>query len=237
MAEEERAYFEDKAKNIQALAQLGISVEILAHELDATDSLVNKGLNSLPSDVKKHPGYLTALNAHKSLTQQIRFLSPLKLSGYQLRRTITGAEIEQHLKSFFNDRFERQQVEVIFSPAFVKISIKDLPSRIFPVFVNLMNNALYWVRLSAKRLIKLDVLDGEVVFANSGPPVDDDDVPRLFELFYSRRANGNGVGLYLCRENLAVARHKIRYETDEDQQVIVGGANFVINFNGMEIEV
>ncbi|MFZ6871815.1 ATP-binding protein [Undibacterium sp. Di27W] len=237
MAEEEKAYFEDKAKSLQALAQLGISVEILAHELEELDGMVTAGLNSLPKDIKEtHPGYRTAYNAHKSLTQQIRFLSPLKLSGYQIRTVITGKEIQRQIEMFFKDRFSRQRVEMRFEDTFLRMSIKDLPSRIYPVFVNLINNALYWVCLSEYRLIKIDVVENEVVIANSGPPVDEDDIPRLFELFYSRRSNGHGVGLYLCKENLAVAHHKIRYGARDDIQLIEDGANFIITFNGMEIE-
>lgn len=237
MAEEEKSYFEDKAKSVQALAQLGISVEILAHELEELDSMVTSGLNSLPSDIKNaHPGFKTAFNAHKALTQQIRFLSPLKLSGYQVRKEIKGKDIQDHVEKFFRDRFTRQRVEVIFGEAFLKMSIIDLPSRIYPVFVNLINNALYWVCLSEQRSIQIDVIKDEVIIANSGPPIDEDDIPRLFELFYTKRSNGHGVGLYLCKENLAVAHHKIRYSAPGDVQLISGGANFIITFSGMEIE-
>lgn len=231
MAEEEKAYFEDKAKSLQALAQLGISVEILAHELEELDSLVHRGLLSLPQDVKKdHPGYQIAFNAHKALTQQIRFLSPLKLSGYQARREITGKDIAQHIKQFFGDRFTRQRVELKIDEEFLRLKIRDLPSRIFPVFVNILNNALYWVCLSETRVIHIGRIGDEVIIANSGPAIDADDVPRLFELFYSRRASGHGVGLYLCKENLAVAHHEIRYSTDGDLKLISGGANFIIKF-------
>jgi signal transduction histidine kinase len=236
MAEEEKSYFENKAKNLQALAQLGISVEIMAHELEELDGMVTSGLNSLPRDIKSsHPGFKIAYDAHKALTQQIRFLSPLKLSGYQLRTEISGQDISRHIETFFRDRFIRQRVELKFGERFLKMSIKDLPSRIYPVFVNLINNALYWVCLSEYRLIHIDIVEDEVIIANSGPPVDEDDIPQLFELFYSRRSNGHGVGLYLCRENLAVAHHKIRYSPSDDIQLISGGANFVITFNGMEI--
>ncbi len=236
MAEEEKAYFEEKAKSLQALAQLGISVEILAHELEELDGMVTSGLNSLPSDIKSnHPGFKTAYNSHKALTQQIRFLSPLKLSGYQSRQEITGKMIQEHIEKFFRDRFERQRVNIQFQEKFTRMRIKDLPSRIYPVFVNIINNALYWVSLAQERRIVIDVVDDEVVIANSGPPVDDDDIPRLFELFYSRRSNGNGVGLYLCKENLAVAHHKIRYVPPSDAQLVQGGANFAITFNKMEM--
>jgi signal transduction histidine kinase len=234
MAEEEKAYFEDKAKKLQSLAQLGISVEVMAHELEQLDLLVTRGLNSLPTEVKKLPGYSTAFNAHKALTQQIRFLSPLKLSGYQVRQDITGEMIISHIKRFFRDRFDRQRVEMTFSESFKSISIRDLPSRIYPVFVNIINNALYWVSLSEERKIEISVIDDCVVIGNTGPKVDEDDIPRLFDLFYSRRSNGHGVGLHLCKENLAVAHHKIWYEQDESKMLFTNGANFVIEFNGME---
>ncbi|EDI1698762.1 ATP-binding protein [Salmonella enterica subsp. enterica serovar Bareilly] len=236
LSEEEREYFEDKAKSLNALAQLGISVEILSHELEEMDSMVTRGLNSLPSTAKEHPGFTLALNAHRSLTKQIRFLSPLKISGYQSRQKITGKNIIDYILKFFGDRFERQRITIEFGDDFKNISINDIPSRIYPVFTNIINNAMYWVSLSNDRLIKIDFVNSLVIIANTGPAIDPDDIPRLFELFYSKRANGHGVGLYLCRENLAVAHHKIWYSDPnvEDDYLIKDGANFVIKFNGVE---
>ncbi|WP_254635966.1 hypothetical protein [Acinetobacter bereziniae] len=60
IAEEERSDIEEKMRTINAVAQLGISVEILSHELEELDSLVSRGLNSLPSNVKEHPGFKLA---------------------------------------------------------------------------------------------------------------------------------------------------------------------------------
>lgn len=68
IAEEERSDIEEKMRTINAVAQLGISVEILSHELEEIDSLVTRGLNSLPRDVKHHPGFQLAYNSHKALT-------------------------------------------------------------------------------------------------------------------------------------------------------------------------
>lgn len=236
IAEEERSEIEEKMRTINAVAQLGISVEILSHELEEIDSLVTRGLNSLPSDVKEHPGFKLAYNSHKALTSQIRFLSPLKISGYQTRQTITGKNIEAHINQFYGDRFERQRINFEVTEAFRSLKISDLPSRIYPVFINLINNAMYWVTLVEDRKIKLDLIDDLVVIANSGPKVDEDDVQRLFDLFYTKRANGRGVGLYLCRENLAVAHHKIWYaeQHNDDPFIFEEGTNFIIKFNGLE---
>lgn len=236
IAEEERSDVEEKMRTINAVAQLGISVEILSHELEEIDSLVTRGLNSLPNDVKQHPGFQLAYNSHKALTSQIRFLSPLKISGYQTRQTITGKNIEAHINQFYGDRFERQRINFEVTEAFRSLKISDLPSRIYPVFINLINNAMYWVSLVEDRKIKIDLVNDLVVIANSGPKVDEDDVQRLFDLFYTKRANGRGVGLYLCRENLAVAHHKIWYaeQHNDDPFIFEEGANFIIKFNGLE---
>ena len=236
IAEEERSDIEEKMRTINAVAQLGISVEILSHELEEIDSLVTRGLNSLPNDVKQHPGFQLAYNSHKALTSQIRFLSPLKISGYQTRQTITGKNIEAHINQFYGDRFERQRINFEVTEAFRSLKISDLPSRIYPVFINLVNNAMYWVSLVEDRKIKIDLVNDLVVIANSGPKVDEDDVQRLFDLFYTKRANGRGVGLYLCRENLAVAHHKIWYaeKHNDDPFIFEEGANFIIKFNGLE---
>jgi len=237
IAEEEKTYFEEKASQLQSLAQLGISVEVLAHEIEAQDGLVTRGLNSLPSETKKHPGFVTAMNAHKALTAHIRFLSPLKLSGYQARQEISGKDIQSHIMKFFRDRFERQRVDLQIAEEFLNVCLRDLPSRIYPVFINILNNALYWVCLGDinKRIIRIGLIGDEVVIANSGPPVDVDDSGSIFDLFTTKRANGHGVGLYLCKENLAVAHHKIRYSSEGDIKLIEDGANFVISFNGLEI--
>ncbi|MBJ9420794.1 ATP-binding protein [Acinetobacter oleivorans] len=236
IAEEERTNFEEKMHNINAVAQLGITVEILSHELEEIDSLVTRGLNSLPSEIKKHPGYKLAFNSHKALTSQIRFLSPLKISGYQARQEITGKSIESHIIEFFEDSFIRQRIDFEVSDTFRSLKINDLPSRIYPVFINIINNAMYWVSLVEKRQIKIDLVNNLVIIANSGPKVDEEDIPKLFELFYTKRANGRGVGLYLCRENLAVAHHKIWYaeQHNDDPLIFEEGANFIIKFNGLE---
>lgn len=236
IAEEEREYFEDKATKLQAVAQAGLSVEVLSHEIEQQDLLVRRGLNSLPSEIKKHSGYITAFNAHRALTEHIRFISSLKISGYQSRQEITGGMIEEHIRRFFRDRFERQRVRIDFSEEFLSMAIRDLPSRIYPVFVNILNNALYWVCLSQEREIKIDVINFKVVIANTGPAVDIDYVPKLFELFETERRDGHGVGLYLCRENLSIANHKIWYAENPDEQIFKNGANFVIEFNGMEMK-
>ncbi|ELR8700965.1 ATP-binding protein [Vibrio vulnificus] len=236
LAEEERVEAEKEVNQIRALAQLGVSFEILAHELAAQDRAVTRSLNSMSSSAKNELGFKNAMRAHRQFTDYLRFLSPLKLSGYQPRDDISGKDIIRNVMKFFGDQFEQQNIYLEFSDSFKRLNIVDVQSRIIPVFVNLINNALYWVGLSQyERVIRVDVVNDLVIIANSGPAVDQDEVDNLFQLFYSKRPSGNGVGLYLSKQNLAVARHKIWYGEKAEEKLISDGANFVIQFRGMEI--
>lgn len=221
---------------MRSLAQLGISFEILAHELSAQDKAVTRSLNSMSSSAKAELGFKNAMKAHKQFTEYLRFLSPLKLSGYQTRDDITGQEIVKNVKLFFQDQFEQQNINLEFSDTFIRMNVVDVKSRIIPVFINLLNNALYWVALAEhEREIKVGIINDLVVIANNGPAIDPDDIGNLFQLFYSRRPTGNGVGLYLSKQNLAIARHNIWYAEKPEEKLIQDGANFVIQFRGMEV--
>ena len=232
ITENEKSDLAAQVQKIQGVAQLGIAVEIIGHELEDLDEQTRRNLQRLPAAVRQSEAYKLAYEAHRSLTDQLRFLSPMNLAGYRPRQKITGKDIASYLQGFFHRRIEATRVQFIVTDAFVNFSISDLHSRIYPVFVNLVNNALYWVARSNQRIIKLDRVGDKVIIADSGPGVDPDDVEDLFDLFFTRRAQGRGVGLYLTRVNLAVTHHTIRYARKDDPHVL-SGANFIIEFKGL----
>lgn len=232
VTEDDRSELEDQLRDIRAVAQIGITVEIIGHEFETLEADVRRNLQKLPAAAKATDAYEAAMRAHLALADRLRFLSPLKIGGYRAREKITGVQIADYVAEFFSSVFTSQRIEFSSTDAFRKIEIRDIPSRIFPVFINLVNNAIYWTSLATERQIKLDFLDGLAVIADTGPGVDPEDVPRLFELFFSRRRSGRGVGLYLSRVNLAVAGHKIRYATADDPKTL-GGANFIVDFKGV----
>jgi signal transduction histidine kinase len=230
--DDDRAELEDRLKDIYLVAQLGIAVEIIGHELETLDVEVRRNLEKLPADVKSSRPFKLAFEAHSALTEKLRFLAPMRVAGYRNRETITGAEIADYVEEFFKRRFKTEEISFEPTKAFKAISFSDLRSRIYPVFVNLVNNSLYWLQFVKDRRIILDFQDGKVVLSDSGQGVDPDDVGRLFQLFFTRRAKGRGLGLFLSRANLAVARHHIRYATGDDPRPLKG-ANFVMEFQGV----
>lgn len=223
---------EEQLRDIQAVAQIGITVEIIGHEFETLESEVKRNLAKLPSATRQTEAFKQALRSHQALADRLRFLAPLKIGGYRARETITGQQIADYISEFFSTMFKDQRIEFLATASFRKAAITDIPSRIFPVFINLVNNAVYWTSQSSERKIRLDFKDGLAIIADSGPGVDPEDVPRLFNIFFTKRRSGRGVGLYLSRANLSVAGHKIRYATGDDPKVL-GGANFIIEFKGV----
>ena len=232
---ERQEELEEQLRDIRAVAQIGITVEIIGHEFEALESEVKRNLAKLPLAARQTAVYKQALRSHQALADRLRFLAPLKIGGYRSRENITGQQIADYVSEFFSTMFKDQRIDFLATAAFRKIAITDIPSRIFPVFINLINNAIYWTSQSTERRICLDFKDGVAVIADSGPGVDLEDISRLFNIFFTRRRSGRGVGLYLSRANLAVAGHKIRYATGDDPKIL-GGANFIIDFKGVRAD-
>jgi signal transduction histidine kinase len=232
-SEEQRQVVEKRLEDMHGLAQIGITVEIIGHELNELDAEVERHLGRLPEDVRKTRAYRGALTAHRALMERLNFLAPMRMAGVTLKERIHGEQIASYLHDFFHRTLQQRRIELHATDAFRAMSFIDYPHRIYPVFVNLVNNAAYWVTMVERREIVLDRRDDAVIVADSGPGIEPDDQSRIFELFFTRRTNGRGVGLYLCKANLEVGDHSIEYISNPDERLLPG-ANFAIRFKGME---
>jgi signal transduction histidine kinase len=231
--------YREEITRLHALAQLGITVEVIGHEIEGLDMTVTRSLKTiaeLSTDPRITQANVEALEAQQILSDKWRFLSPLKLSGEKISRTLTGTDIYQYVDRFFAANFNDKSIHFLASDEFLKMNIFDQPSRIYPIFINLVNNSQYWVERGQNipKQILLDVKDNEVFVSDTGPGVDRDDLEQLFTLFFTRKQRGGrGIGLYLCKQNLQASGHKIRYVTSQENKLLAG-ANFAIEFKGMK---
>lgn len=223
----------EEIDRLHSLAQLGITVEIIGHEIEGLEQNISSHLIDFPAEVKKSRPYTVVRDSYEALVDRLRFLSPLKLSGPKTRVRITGRMILEYVEGFFKDRFASSNIALEATSGFLRFNIIDQPARIYPVFINLINNSAYWVGradLVAPKIL-LDVNEKGVFVSDNGPGVSQDDVKYLFKLFFTRKVRGGrGVGLYLSRANLAAGGHSIEYASKADS--LLSGANFVIRFRG-----
>lgn len=239
MGEQENSDLRVELDRLNALAQLGIAIEILGHELQTYENMIGRGLSALPEDLRESDGVGKLIEAgYSGLTQQLRFLTPLQLSGKKSSRKINGSEISEYLKDFFREIFNKSGIKFVATDRFLAFSVQGRPARLLPVFINLVNNSQYWLSHSSEfeKKIIIDVVNEEVIVSDNGPGVDMLDVGKLFSLFFTKKTSGGrGIGLYLCKANLAADFHEISYISDEDKKLL-SGANFAIKFKNAEFE-
>jgi sensor histidine kinase regulating citrate/malate metabolism len=92
--------------------------------------------------------------------------------------------------------------------------------------VNLIDNAIFWVSREPanQRVIDLDADGAAFVVTDSGPGIRPRDAEAVFEMGFTRRPSGRGMGLYISRQVLG----QIGYVLTLDPYVQGRGATFRI---------
>jgi|GEM_PF-736855 len=213
-------------------AQLGIAVEIIDHEFNQLYAKINNQLNILSKNdsVNSIKEFNFLEKNFNQLEDKYALLSPLyRISGAQSKEVSCNA-VYKYLLEFFENQIIEYNIKFEVSDNYLQHSISIKEPVIYTVFINIINNALYWMRNKEQRIIKLDYWSdtNEIIIANSGEKIPDYRLDRIFELFYSQRPNGRGIGLYLSKQSLNDAGLNI-YATNDKRYNTLNGASFVIN--------
>lgn len=213
-------------------AQLGIAVEIIDHEFNQLYAKINNQLGILGnnSDLRSIKEFVFLEKNFKQLEDKYALLSPLYRISGALSKEVSCKAIYSYLLEFFENQISEYNICFDISESFKKHSINIKEPVIHTVFINVINNAIYWMRNKEQRIVRLDYLDEnkEIIIANSGEKIPDYRLGKIFELFYSQRPNGRGIGLYLSKQSLNEAGLDI-YATNDKKYNYLNGACFVIN--------
>lgn len=212
-------------------AQLGVAVEIIDHEFNQLYAKINNQISVLKSNsgvaaIKEFQ--LLDMN-FKQLEDKYALLSPLYRISGALIREISCKTILDYLREFFENQIKEYDIKIIPTQQFLNHFIRIKEPIIYTVFINIINNAIYWMRNKNERVIKLDYFSDseEIIISNSGEKIEDFRIKRLFELFYSQRPNGRGIGLYLSKQSLNETGLDL-YATNDINYNTLNGACFVI---------
>lgn len=223
---------EKQWQQTKELAQMGIAVEIIDHQFNALYSQVAFAItqinNHLPVNEKAQRNYQSLKTAFEHLEDKYKLMSPLYRTTGKVRKNISGTEIVTYLKLFFNSQLEDRNIVIESSAKFNNISFFTFESVLLPAFVNVVHNAIYWLTPVEERKILLDFTDdSKVLIINSGVPIEEFYLNEIFNLFYSKKPNGRGIGLFLAKETLQSVGYDI-YATNESKYNKLNGACFVI---------
>jgi C4-dicarboxylate-specific signal transduction histidine kinase len=91
------------------------------------------------------------------------------------------------------------------------------------VFVNLIDNAIFWLKDRPEpRIIRLDAHEDAMLVVDNGPGVPARDREAIFELGFTRKPGGRGLGLHISREVL----DRVGYSLELDPAGPQSGATF-----------
>ena len=227
--EEELIALRERERLDLELAQLGMAIEVINHEFSASIKGVRAALRRLKgwtgANRELEPVYEELRGAFDHLDGYLTLFTPLQRRLYRSRAKITGANIAKYLEDLFGDRMARHGVSLKASKAFARHSFEGFPSTFYPVFVNLVDNSIFWLSdYRGERCITLDARGETMSIGDSGPGIQPKDRPALFRRGFTRKPAGRGLGLYISRAILARDGYEIALSADDN----TGRATFLI---------
>ncbi|MBI4594901.1 MAG: ATP-binding protein, partial [Candidatus Tectomicrobia bacterium] len=144
--------------------------------------------------------------------------TPLDRRLHRVKVEISGNDINKFVQDLFSERILKDGIKIEPSKAFLRMVIIEYPSSIYPVFINLIDNSLFWLKDRPEpRLVNLDV-DGKVlIVSDNGPGIPERDRDSIFEMGFTRKPGGRGMGLYISRAVLKKIGYKLTLDTSGSQ--------------------
>lgn len=198
----------EQLESYTELAQLGMALGIVQHEFVSLVGQIRKSIAKLKPWADATPAlkelYQTLLTSFSHLDTYLGLFTPLTRRLNRRRLEISGEQIRRYLLDVFRVRLERDHVALKATGEFDSAIVKTFPSTLFPVFVNLIDNAIYWLTSedNPNREILLQLRDGDLVIENNGPPISERVASRIFEYGETTKPGGRGIGLYISRRAL-----------------------------------
>ncbi len=238
----EKRVYDERIKKTENLAAVGLSVETASHDmmiflrraLEAQDDLIKELSFGEKIDIDHIVERLTLIKGNLSIIESqmkdVQLLFPsTKSKTKNIDVNIIMGKVYNLYKRACNDNGISVDIITTKQPLIVKTTDAVL----LQVFINLFDNALYWLKTVNRDRRILITIDGEaqrLVFSDNGPGVRDEDKNYIFEAFYSGKGQeGRGLGLYIARQLLDRYDYSIDLaEFSNDKKL--PGANFVLDF-------
>jgi signal transduction histidine kinase len=229
---EEVESLKDKLDSDLELSQLGLAVSAIQHEFAHTTKTIREQIRRLKAWADLNEGiddiYKHFSTNFEHLDNYLTLFTPLSRRLYRKEVNIYGNEVFNFVKDVFYARMseERHQIAFECSPAFLKNTIVGFPSTFYPVYTNIVDNAIFWLKdQPLPRRIFLDAnKEGAIYISNNGPSIDIRDRQRIFELGFTRKPLGRGMGMYISKQVL----NKIGYDLIVDEPKLDRGVTFKI---------
>ena len=238
----EKQYLVRRAETTEELAGVGLSVETASHDimgimgrvLANLDGLIRDLMSTDEIDKEELLKELQSIRGGMSFIEaQLKDIQLLFKSSKQRRKSIRVKEIVEKVERIYRRLLKKEGIEFTINSLGSPLVAKTTDAVLLQLFLNLFDNAVYWLQQTSKSDKKVEVLldgnKGRMIFSDNGPGIDKDDAPYIFEPFYSGKGDeGRGLGLYIARQLLERNEYSIELAEIKSEKPL-SGANFVIN--------
>lgn len=238
----EKNIYNRQIEIVEDLAGVGIAVDATSHDLMVVMNRAVEKVNELRSIVYNNGSDSDRLKDKTDALQgQIMFMrslltgiQPLFRSSRRRNKELRIYDIVNTVKRYYETPLNRINAQAIFNEIGPPLIVTSSEGVLLQLFINLMDNSVYWLKVSRTKNPKIEVLiDGEkgyVTFADNGPGVRKEDIDYIFEPFFSTKGlQGRGLGLYIARQLTDRYEYDLYY-LEEKKKQILPGANFRIDF-------
>ena len=238
--ERERDYLVQRAEITEDLAGVGLSVEMTSHDImlmiaradDIAKQLSRLSENSGDSEIRQRSDMLVGVLSQ--VTDSMRDVQSLFRSAKRRKKALRIEPVLDKIFQIYKSLLEKEGIRYrkVVSPGSPLVADTN-DGVVMQVLINLFDNASYWLGTvdheGKEILVTLDGPQGELVFSDNGPGIDKEDLPYIFEAFYSGKGReGRGLGLYIARQLLQ--RHDYTISAAGNRRKKLPGANFVVSF-------
>lgn len=223
---EELEVLRERLQTDVELSQLGLAVGILHHEFNGTVNSIRHSIKDLKawSDVNENleKVYKNIKINFEHLDGYLNLFTPLNRRLNRRREEISLLDIKVFLIDLFKVRMERHQITFKHTNGFARHTIFGFRSTFYPVFVNIIDNAIYWLNQSdiPEKIIRLHADDTGIYLSNNGLAIKPQDKERIFEMHFSRKINGRGMGLSISKEVLEVEGYSLILDEPRENSTV-----------------
>lgn len=204
---------ENERERMTHLAGIGLTVELVAHELARVTEFTQKTLRDVPEKElsQELKGVFDVLESQlKSIQKRLAILEPLSVSARQRRAMKNVGDIINFVLNAHESQFKRHNVKLSLSLGRSPVKAFVIEGLVVQILENLVSNSVYWLKAYSQEhesfqpniSVTLTGSPPTIIYKDNGPGIPASRREIVFQPFFSTKETieRHGLGLYIARD-------------------------------------
>ncbi len=221
---------QDKLIQTEKMATIGTFSAGIAHEIKNPLAIIMQGLERIEKDIQKgktfNDTYLTIIrNAAVRANQVISTMLKFSRSAKTEMHAVDIHQVARQALELVNNRIRDHAISIHLGFVQEKIKVWGDPVLLQQAFLDLMENAVDAMLDGGTLTIKSWIVAGfegepgeiSMEFKDTGLGIPQENIPRIFDAFFTTKEVGRGTGLGLSTVYLIIERHNGRISVKSEE--------------------